>query len=62
MSSPPTGTQSRDGAARDRVVDKRLRERGDQVFAVNPNAHEVEGEGASPSAASNRRPASRRCW
>ena len=30
------------------VVYKRLRDRRYQVFAVNPNAHEVEGEGCYP--------------
>lgn len=34
------------------TVYKRLRQRGYQVFAVNPNAHEVEGDPSYPDLAS----------
>lgn len=35
---------SRDGKATGNAIYKRMRERGYEVFAVNPNADEIEGE------------------
>ena len=39
-----TGVSRTPGNHGSNVVYKRLRERGYEVFAVNPNAHEVEGD------------------
>jgi predicted CoA-binding protein len=41
-----TGVSRRPGSHGSNVVYKRLRERGYEVFAVNPNANEVEGDRA----------------
>ena len=41
-----TGVSRSPGKHGSNVVYKRLRERGYEVFAVNPNAHEVEGDRA----------------
>ena len=41
-----TGVSRTPGNHGSNVVYKRLRERGYEVFAVNPNAHEVEGDRA----------------
>ncbi len=41
-----TGVSRTPGGHGSNVVYKRLRERGYEVFAVNPNAHDVEGDPA----------------
>ena len=43
-----TGVSRTPGSHGSNVVYKRLRERGYEVFAVNPNADEVEGDRAFP--------------
>jgi predicted CoA-binding protein len=43
-----TGVSRTPGSHGSNVVYKRLRERGYDVFAVNPNADEVEGDCAYP--------------
>jgi uncharacterized protein len=43
-----TGVSRAPGSHGSNVVYKRLRERGYEVFAVNPNADEVEGDRAFP--------------
>ena len=43
-----TGVSRTPGSHGSNAVYKRLRERGYQVFAVNPNAEEVEGDPAFP--------------
>jgi predicted CoA-binding protein len=47
-----TGVSRTPGPHGSNVVYKRLRERGYEVFAVNPNANEVEGDRAYPDLAS----------
>ena len=42
--SPSPASRERPGSHGSNVVYKRLRERGYEVFAVNPNADEVEGD------------------
>ena len=43
-----TGVSRTPGSHGSNVVYKRLRERGYEVFAVNPNADEVEGDRCLP--------------
>ncbi len=47
-----TGVSRSPGPHGSNAVYKRLRERGYEVFAVNPNAQEVEGDPAYPNLAS----------